>query len=228
MGKQAMMNAGPIGCRARAGLGQVPAAPRRLIAELKPASLLAAGLLFGAPFMLAAPVAAGPFQDAAGQAETRAATGDAVGAYDAARKAFEDFAAGLPFSIGKALFVSEKPSAYGAYAPRSNSVFRPGEPLITYVELIGLTWKPVEGGKQQSVFTVDLELKDDKGATLAAQKSFGSFTFTGYARNQEIYTHLTLDVTGATAGNFVLTYTVNDVYGQRSAAFEQKFSVSAN
>lgn len=187
-----------------------------------------------APFLLAAllspgaPTLAGPFHDAAGQAESRAAAGDAVGAYDAARKAFEDFAALLPFSIGKALFVSEKPSAYGAYAPRPNSVFRPGEPLITYVELIGLTWKPVDGGKQQSVFTVDLELKDDKGATLAAQKSFGSFTFTGYVRNQEIYTHLTLDVTGATAGNFVLTYTVNDVYGQRSAAFEQKFSVSGN
>lgn len=173
----------------------------------------------------AAPSLAGPLRDAAEKAETAAKTGGAVEAYSSMREAFADFAAGLPFQVGKALFVTEKPAAYGAYTPRPATAFRPGEPLITYVELIGLTWKPIEGGRQQSSFTVDLELKDGNGATLAAQKGFGSFTFTGFVRNQEIYTHLTLDVSGARPGNYSVYYTINDVNGKQSAVLQQAFTV---
>lgn len=187
-------------------------------------AVLRAGLAIAAGFA-AAGVQAGPLQEAAAKAESQAAAGGSVAAYETMREAFADFASALPFSIGKALFVAEKPAAFGAYAPRATSVFRSGEPLITYVELVGLTWKPVDGGKLQSTFTVDLELKDSKGATLAAQRGFGSFTFTGYVRNQEIYTHLTLDVTGADPGSYLLYYTVNDVYGSHSAIIEQKFTV---
>lgn len=182
------------------------------------------GLLIASPL----PLNAGPLADGARLAEEKAATGDTKAAYEAARDAFTRFAAGLPFTIGKAVFVSEKPAAYGAYTAKPNSVFKPGEPLITYVELIGLTWKPADGGKVQSNFTVDLELRDAKGATLAAEKGFGTFAFTGYVQNQEIYTHLTLDVSGAKPGDYVLRYTVNDVMGNRAAVFEQTFTVSGS
>lgn len=169
--------------------------------------------------------AAGPLADAAALAEEKAAT-DPGAAYSTIREAFGDFAATLPFSIGKAIFVSDKPVAYGAYTPRKDSIFRQGEPLVTYVELIGLAWKPVADGKQQANFTVDLELLDGKGETLAKQPGFGNFTFTGYVRNQEIFTHLTLDVTGADPGDYRLRYTVNDVVGQHTTRFEQTFSVA--
>ncbi len=47
-------------------------------------------------------------------------------------------------------------------------------------------------------------------------------------QNQEIYTHLTLDVSGAKPGDYVLRYTVNDVMGNRAAVFEQTFTVSGS
>lgn len=173
----------------------------------------------------AAGVEAGPLADAAAVAEQKSASGDALGAYEAAAQAFAAFAATLPFSVKTAVFVSDKPKAFGAYTPRDGSAFSPGEPLVTYVELIGLSWKDIGEGKQQSNFSVDLELKDKAGEILAAQKEFGNFTFTGFVANQEIYTHLTLDVTGADPGDYVLHYTINDNVGQKVTAFEQPFTL---
>jgi hypothetical protein len=170
---------------------------------------------------------AGALVDAARQAEDNAAAGDVTGAYDTIRDAFGSFAMDLPFTVGKAVFVTEKPKAYGAYAAKADNSFKPGEPLITYVELIGLKWKPVGKGLQQSNFTVDFEISEPGGKVLANQKNFGEFTFTGFVRNQEIFTHLTLDVTGADPGDYVIKYTVNDNVGKHFAAFEQPFTIKA-
>lgn len=168
---------------------------------------------------------AGQLVEAARQAEEKAAAGDVTGAYDTIRDAFGSFAMDLPFTVGKAVFVTEKPKAYGAYAAKADNSFKPGEPLITYVELIGLKWKPVGKGLQQSNFTVDFEISEPGGKVLANQKNFGEFTFTGFVRNQEIFTHLTLDVTGADPGDYVIKYTVNDNVGNHFAAFEQPFTI---
>ncbi|MBO3759996.1 hypothetical protein [Ciceribacter sp. L1K22] len=170
--------------------------------------------------------AAGPLMDAAMQAEALAAGGDARAAHAKMQEAFGDFAATLPLTVSLAEFATDKPAAYGSYTPRPDTVFKPGEPLITYLELIGLTWETLPDKRYTSAFNVDLELIDYKGDTLAAQKKFGSFSFTGRFRNQEIYTHLTLDVTGAPAGDYKVRYTVNDTVGKRSTSFEQKFSIA--
>lgn len=191
--------------------------------KLSKACLLSALLAATPPAAIA-----GPLADAAARAEEKAKSGDPNGGYAEMRDAFANFSVTLPFAVGKALFVADKPVAYGAYTPRQDSVFRQGEPLVTYVELIGLAWKSLGDGKQQANFSVDLELADAKGDTLAKQPGFGNFTFTGYVRNQEIFTHLTLDVNGAKSGEYLLRYTVNDVVGKRSTSFEQKFTVAGD
>lgn len=186
------------------------------------AALLAAAL---AAVSAATVAKAGPLLDAAREAESKAAAGDAVGAYDTIRDAFGAFSMTLPFSVGKAVFVSERPKAYGAYSPRPEPVFKPGEPLITYVELIGLTWKSSDDGLEQANFSVDFEISEPDGKILAAQKNFGEFTSTGLVRNQELFTHLTLDITGAEPGDYLLKFTINDLVGKRFTSFEQKFTV---
>ncbi len=186
------------------------------------AALLAAGLSIG-PAATAAK--AGPLADAAREAESKAAAGDSVGAYDTIRDAFGAFSMTLPFSVGKAVFVTEKPKAYGAYAAKPDAVFKPGEMLITYVELIGLNWKPMGDGLEKSSFSVDFEISEAGGKVLASQKKFGEFTFTGLKRNQELFTHLTLDITGAEPGDYVLKYTINDNVSSHFTSFEQTFTV---
>ncbi len=168
---------------------------------------------------------AGPLADAAKKAEEQAAAGDTVGAHNTIRDAFGTFAATLPFTIGKAVFVSAPPEGYGMYAVRPASDFKVGEALISYVEPVGLTWRPGDGGLLESHFTVDLELLDPKGTVLAEQKAFGSFDFKGSVRNQEVFAKLTLNLSGPPAGDYVLRYRFRDAASGAVAISEQPFKV---
>lgn len=169
---------------------------------------------------------AGSLADAAAQAEKMASSGDPAGAYALMREAVSDFSGTLPFSIAKAVYVSEPPLGYGIYTPRASSEFKANEPLISYIEPLGLTWKAAdEAGKQQTKFTVDFDILDEAGDVLAGQKAFGSFSFTGLFRNQELFTHLTLDVSSAPPGNYTLRYTFNDTNSGKSAVVDQPFII---
>lgn len=170
---------------------------------------------------------AGPLTDAAAQAEKLAASGDAAKARDLLLQAMSDFSQTLPFAIGKAIFVSKQPTGYAMYEPREGSVFKEGESLISYIEPVGLSWKnAAEKGKLESHFTVDFDILNPKGDVLAGQKAFGDFTFTGYLRNQEIYSTLTIDVSGAPAGDYVLRFHFNDVNSGKSASVDQPFKIA--
>lgn len=169
---------------------------------------------------------AGPLADAARKAEEQAAAGDTVGAHRTIRDAYGAFAATLPFSIGKAVFVSAPPEGYGMYAARPDTVFKPGEALISYVEPVGLTWRAAEGGLLESHFTVDLELLDPKGMKLAEQKAFGSFDFKGNVRNQEVFAKLTLSLSNPPAGDYVLRYRFRDSASGAVAISDQPFKIA--
>ena len=172
------------------------------------------------------PVLAGPLLDAAAEAERKAAAGDPAGAFEAIHAGMARFSASLPLSVPRALFVTETPTAYRAYSAKKEPIFRSGEPILAYVEVLGLQWQPIDGDLQQAHFTVDLELSDDKGKTLALQKEFGNFTFTAHSPALEVYTHLTLDVAGAAPGTYILRYTINDVTAERSVPFELPFTLA--
>lgn len=177
---------------------------------------------------LAGPVLAGPLTEAATKAEALAASGDTLGAHDVMRSAISAFSATLPLSIGKAVFVAAPPAGYAMYDPKQGAIFKPGEALVSYVEPVGLTWKPAAaGGKMQAHFTVDLDILSASGEVLANQKAFGDFTFTGFLRNQEIYATLTTDVSGAAAGDYVLRFHFNDLNSGKSASVDQKFTIAA-
>ena len=175
--------------------------------------------------LISAPATAGPLLDAAIEAERLAAQNDPRGAFEVIRSGVAAFAQTLPLSVSRAVFVTEVPTAYRAYTPKPEPVFFTGEKLVTYVEVMGLKWQPASDQQRQSHFTVDLELTDDKGKTLALQKEFGNFTFTSLTDAVEVYTHLTLDITGAKPGAYVLRYTVNDVIAERSTPFELPFTL---
>ncbi|MCD1266881.1 hypothetical protein [Shinella sumterensis] len=174
---------------------------------------------------LASPALAGPLADAARKAEEQAAAGDPVGAHNTIRDAFGAFAATLPFTIGKAVFVAAPPEGYGMYSTRPTSDFKSGETLISYVEPVGLTWRAGDGGNLESHFTVDFELLDTKGAKLAEQKAFGSFDFKGTVRNQEVFAKLTLKLSGPPAGDYVLRYRFRDTASGAVAISEQPFKI---
>ncbi|WP_342394678.1 hypothetical protein [Sinorhizobium numidicum] len=171
---------------------------------------------------------AGPLSDAAAKAEKQSTSGDAAGARETLRQAVSDFSQTLPFAIGKAVFVTGEPAGYAMYEPKGDAVFKAGEALVSYVEPVGLTWKEASAkGKLETRFTVDFDILNPKGEVLASQKAFGDFTFRGYLRNQEIYSTLTIDVTGAPSGDYVLRFRFNDVNSGKSASIDQPFKIAA-
>ncbi|PDT75778.1 hypothetical protein [Sinorhizobium sp. BJ1] len=170
---------------------------------------------------------AGPLSDAAAKAEKQASSGDAAGARETLRDALSAFSQTLPFTIGKAIFVTAEPAGYAMYEPKQDSVFKAGETIVSYVEPVGLTWKEASAkGKLETRFTVDLDIVNPKGEVLATRKAFGDFTFTGYLRNQEIYATLTVDVTGAPAGDYVLRFRFNDINSGKNATVDQPFKIA--
>ncbi|OAP42479.1 hypothetical protein AU381_14895 [Sinorhizobium glycinis] len=170
---------------------------------------------------------AGPLAEAAAKAEEQAGSGDAAGARETLRQAISAFSQTLPFAIGKAVFVAAEPAGYAMYEPKQEPVFKAGETLVSYVEPVGLTWKEASAkGKVETRFTVDLDIVSPKGEVLATRKAFGDFTFTGYLRNQEIYATLTVDVTGAPAGDYVLRFRFNDINSGKSATVDQPFKIA--
>lgn len=165
---------------------------------------------------------AGPFADAAAKAEEAAAS-DAPGAAGAARAAVAEFVSTLPFAMANAVFLAGPAAGFGMYDAREAS-FKAGEPLVSYAEVVGLKW--VAGGRGfTSAFNVDLELLDAAGEVLGAQKEFGKFTFDSRQPLQEVFTTLTLNADGITAGDYVVRYTFNDVNSGATTTLEQAFKI---
>lgn len=178
--------------------------------------------------LASAPASAGPLAQAAAKAEALAAAGDTVGAHNLLRSAASDFSAKLPFSIAKAVFVKASPEGYARYDLREGASFKPGEPLISYIEPIGLSWKPAPtGSKKQSHFSVDMDILSTTGEQLASQKAIGEYTFASLIPNQEIYATLTTDVSGGAAGDYILRFHFNDLNNGKTTSVDQKFTIMA-
>ncbi len=170
---------------------------------------------------------AGPLVEAATKAEQLATSGDPAKARELLRQAIGDFSQTLPFSIGKAVFITKEPAGYAMYEPKDGTVFKTGETIVSYVEPVGLTWKQAAAkDKLETRFTVDFDILNPAGKILAGQKAFGDFTFTGYLRNQEIYSTLTIDVSGAPAGDYVLRFHFNDINSGKTATIDQPFKIA--
>jgi hypothetical protein len=166
---------------------------------------------------------AGPFADAATSAEAQAAT-DPAAAASSARAALSQFVAGLPFQLVNPVFLAAPAGGFGIYDARE-PVFKAGEPLVTYAEVIGTKW--VEGGRGfVSGFDVDLELLDKEGTVLGGQEGFGSFTFDSRTPLHEIFTTLTLTADGIEPGDYVVRYVFTDRNSSEKTEFKQDFTIT--
>ena len=146
----------------------------------------------------------------------------------ASRKALIGVWEKTPLTIQRALFVTEKAAGYGVYDARNSIVFKPGEPMIAYVEPVGYGWKEVSPGLYEFGFDVDFAIKSKDGNTvLGEKKDFGHLVFRSHARNLECQTSLTLTVNGAPPADYLLIYTLRDVTGPRMAQFTMPFTIAA-
>ena len=158
-------------------------------------------------------------------AETMLQSGQYLSAIENLRQAMRLVQDQTPLSIRKAVFVSEEPQGFGIYKERGSDAFKQGAPLLVYVEPIGVGWKKQDDGYFHSLLAVDFEIRSPTGDILTGKKDFGKFGFTSYEQNTEIMTRLTLTLTGAKPGKYVLGVVYRDKITGKSTTFDLPFSI---
>jgi hypothetical protein len=123
-----------------------------------------------------------------------------------------------PFSLRNAFLVSEAPEAFGSYTPRSPAPFKAGEQMIVYAEPVAYGWKSAGGGQYEFGFTVDLVVKDATGKTILEKDNFGKMMFKSRVQNRELFLKLTVNLTGADPGDYLLDFRVHDAEAENKTA----------
>lgn len=162
-------------------------------------------------------------QAAAREAEAQAKAGKHLAAVETMRRAITAMTAKGPLLLRNVQFITDVPRGFGAYQPRPKAEFKPGEPLLIYAEPVGIGWR-TEGGINRAEIAVDFEIRRDN-KVLGGKKDFGRFDFASREQNQEINTHLTITVSGAPAGRYVVAATYRDQVGGKSATLELPFEI---
>ena len=156
---------------------------------------------------------------------TPAASAQTVEALETAEAATQAAWEQLPLTERTVTFVKASSTGYGMYDARDNNIFQPGEPIISYVEPIGFGWKPIDGGKFEIGFVIDLALKTEDGTLVSDQKAFMSVKQESHEQNQEYSIDMTLTLDSAPAGKYTVTYTIHDTSSEEESSFHQAFEI---
>ena len=132
-----------------------------------------------------------------------------------------------PLTVRRALFVADHPQGFGMYQERASNVFKPGEALVVYAEPVGYGAKDGGNGLLEFGFAVDFLIKSPDGQILTGQQDFAHLTQQSHIRNLEFMLLLTLNVTGAPPGDYVVEYKLRDISGDKSTSFELPFKIAS-
>jgi hypothetical protein len=123
-----------------------------------------------------------------------------------------------PFLVRNACFVAEAPECFGVYTPRSPAPFKSGESMIVYAEPVAYGWKSVESDQYEFGFTIDLIVKTAAGKKILEKDTFGNMMFKSRAQNRELFLKLTVDLSGADPGDYLLDFRVHDAEAENKTA----------
>ncbi len=167
---------------------------------------------------------AGPIVDAAKKAEALANEGKAIDAVFAIDAAISRLWDKIGINIVDARFVSERPTGYGAYKPIDKPVYKAGQDILIYAEIIGYRY-----GKNGDDITinlnVDMEVKTKDGKVLGGQKDFLKLSHAARVPAREFFTVLTYNFGGIPPGEYIVETRLNDQNHDQWAAFELDFTI---
>jgi len=145
---------------------------------------------------------------------------------DALQQAVIDAWSKMPLTVRRVMFVTEKAPLLGAWSKRPTNVFKAGEKLLTYIELVGYTWKQ-QGSMLNFGATVDFVIKSPDGKILGGQENFAKLSLASRIKLQEFMINLTMSLDGIAPGKYVIEYTLHDLGGEKVVVVDQPFEIAA-
>ncbi|MGU3538668.1 tetratricopeptide repeat protein [Methylobacterium sp. A54F] len=148
-----------------------------------------------------------------------------VAELDAQESAVAATWARLPFGVRTSTLIAGSSGGFGIYEARSSNVYKPGEEILVYLEPIGYTWAPRDGGTYGIGIVMDFELVTKSGEILAGQKAFMEQAFVSHHRNREFSLTFTGTFKGLTAGDYTLALVLHDKGSSRTTRVEKAFVI---
>lgn len=167
----------------------------------------------------------GEIADAGTKAEALAAEGNYLGALDTLSAASDKVWQQSPLVFRNTVFVTAAPTGYGIYDLRESNIFKPGEPLLVYAEPVGFGYGK-DGAMSIIDLSLDFEIKDKAGKVLGSQRAFTNTSLRSRVANREFMLKVTYNLSGAPAGEYQVTTTVNDKISGKSGAFTLPFTLA--
>jgi hypothetical protein len=125
------------------------------------------------------------------------------------------------------LFIDGEPRGFGLYKERGSTEFRPGEKVVAYAEPVGFGWKDAGKGMFELGFVVDFVIKSRDGEILAGKENFMRIATESHTRNLEFMVVLTLNMSSAPPGDYVVEYKLHDIASNKTASFQLPFKIAS-
>jgi hypothetical protein len=156
-----------------------------------------------------------------------AANGQSLDEVDKRRTALIEAWQQTPLTIRRAIFVKGEPRGFGLYEEHPSNEFRPGEKIVVYAEPVGYGWKDLGNGLFQLGFVVDFLIKSKDGEVLAGKDNFMRIATDTHTRNLEFMVVLTLNMSSAPAGDYVIEYKLHDIASDKTTSFQMPFKIAS-
>ena len=163
--------------------------------------------------------AAGNLKALLAEAGQKADQGQVEQAATALRRALAEVWAINPITVRRSMLVAGSAGGFGQYQPRTDNVYRPGEPILIYAEPAGYRFTR-QGEIYSFGFSADFALLTADGKVLAGQKGFRSWRFNSREPLFEVFVNLTYNLTGAPVGSYVIQTTLTDLNGGGQVSFQ--------
>ncbi len=119
-------------------------------------------------------------------------------------------------------YVISKPEGYGVYQEKASNVFRPGEPIILYIEPIGYKYQNLTDDKGNKFYVMDFSANSvisyENGNELTSQQGLPDGHIESHHTNKEMYLPFTITQNNPfPQGNYNIKYTIHDAVNKSKA-----------
>ena len=170
------------------------------------------------------PAVSGPMVEETTKAEGLVLENKAVEAIVAMDSAVGKLWNVIPLTFVDFHFVTKRPTGYGDYEPRPDSVFKAGEDMIVYVEIAGFEYKQV-GKRFNADFTVDMEVRSLDDKVLGERKGFLQLKQSSRVPNREFFAVIIYTFDQITPGKYAIRTYITDKNANDKQWFQMQFEV---